>query len=120
MTLAPPSCYGCSSTTTTSGSGGSHGNDTGAAAATTTSGGGALGRIDRNLLMVFTCGRCETRAAKAFSRRSYEHGIVLVRCPGCQSTHLIADNLGWFGGGKTNVEKLLQSKGGQGREGAPW
>lgn len=49
--------------------------------------------------MLFTCGKCDTRAAKAFSRQSYETGVVIVECPGCSSRHLIADHLGWFGQG---------------------
>ena len=58
------------------------------------------GHVDmqqRQLLMVFTCTRCDTRAAKAFSRTSYERGVVIVECPGCSNRHLIADHLGWFG-----------------------
>jgi hypothetical protein len=34
---------------------------------------------------------------KAFTRQAYEAGLVLITCPGCQSMHLIADHLGWFG-----------------------
>ena len=49
------------------------------------------------LLMLFTCSKCNTRAAKAFSKQSYEQGVVIVECPGCSSRHLIADHLGWFG-----------------------
>lgn len=47
--------------------------------------------------MVFTCSKCNTRAAKAFSKKSYQEGVVIVDCPGCHSKHLIADHLGWFG-----------------------
>jgi protein import protein ZIM17 len=47
--------------------------------------------------MMFTCGRCDTRAVKGFSRQAYENGVVIVRCPGCQSQHLVADRYGWFG-----------------------
>lgn len=39
---------------------------------------------DRNLAMAFTCGKCDTRSVKTFSRHSYEHGIVLVSAV-CQS-----------------------------------
>lgn len=62
------------------------------------------------LHMVFTCARCGTRAAKAFTKHAYEHGVVVVTCPGCQGRHVIADNLGWFGEEK-NVEEILRAKG---------
>jgi hypothetical protein len=60
--------------------------------------------------MVFTCTACNTRAVKSFSRHAYEKGVVIVTCPGCQSKHLIADNLGWFGD-NTTVEQILEEKG---------
>lgn len=60
--------------------------------------------------MVFTCAKCDTRAAKAFSKASYERGVVIVECPGCQSKHLIADHLGYFGK-KGTVEEFAQEKG---------
>lgn len=36
---------------------------------------------------------------------------MLVRCPGCQSLHLIADNLGWFDDEKVNIETIMQEQG---------
>ena len=50
-----------------------------------------------DLLMLYTCGTCDARSAKAFSRRSYERGVVIVDCGSCGARHLIADHLGWFG-----------------------
>mmetsp|Transcript_30100 Transcript_30100/g.84982 ORF Transcript_30100/g.84982 Transcript_30100/m.84982 type:complete len:185 (-) Transcript_30100:448-1002(-) len=64
----------------------------------------------RDLMMVFTCKVCETRAVKSMSRHSYEKGVVLVRCPGCQNLHLIADHLGWFGEPGT-LEDFLAEQG---------
>lgn len=39
--------------------------------------------------------------------QAYEKGVVLVKCPGCQNYHLIADHLGWFEDSSWTVEKLL-------------
>lgn len=51
----------------------------------------------KDLYMMFTCAKCETRAARGFSRQAYENGVVIVTCPGCQVKHVIADRMGWFG-----------------------
>ncbi|PNW80911.1 hypothetical protein CHLRE_07g334851v5 [Chlamydomonas reinhardtii] len=56
-----------------------------------------LAAIQPRIMMVFTCTKCDTRSTKAFSKQSYQNGVVLVRCPGCQKLHLVADHLGWFG-----------------------
>lgn len=51
------------------------------------------------------------------SKASYTKGVVLVRCPGCQNLHLMADNLGWFGK-PGSVETFLAERGDQVRKGA--
>jgi hypothetical protein len=71
---------------------------------------GHLDFSKRQLLMVFTCAKCEVRAAKAFSHVAYTSGVVLVQCPGCGGRHLIADHLGWFGS-KGNIEDFAKEKG---------
>ncbi|KNC49184.1 inositol 5-phosphatase [Thecamonas trahens ATCC 50062] len=78
--------------------------------------GGAVDDPDGTLMMVFTCDVCETRSAKTFSRHAYHHGVVLVRCDGCQSHHLVADNLGWTDAGGSGappgtLEAILKAKG---------
>lgn len=59
--------------------------------------GAALGHIEGTLHMVYTCRVCSSRSAKQFSKQAYHYGVVIVKCPGCGSLHLVADNLGWFG-----------------------
>jgi hypothetical protein len=40
------------------------------------------GASQPRLAIAFTCGVCSTRNHKMFSRRSYEHGVVIIRCDG--------------------------------------
>lgn len=61
--------------------------------------------------MAFTCGKCETKQARTFSKDSYDRGVVLLRCGGCNNLHLIADNLGWFKDQKTNIQDIMREKG---------
>ena len=64
----------------------------------------------KELYMVFTCGRCNTRAVKGFSKQAFEQGVVLVDCPGCNARHLVADRMGWFGE-KGDVASFLAERG---------
>ncbi len=60
---------------------------------------------------MYTCGVCENKAARSFSKKAYHEGVVLIRCESCDSLHLIADNLGWFEDNPVNVEDLMKRKG---------
>jgi protein import protein ZIM17 len=65
----------------------------------------------RKLAIVFTCTVCDTRSAKQFTEQAYTNGVVLVRCPGCENLHLIADRLGYFQEENWDLESLVQQKG---------
>ncbi|XP_058098655.1 uncharacterized protein LOC131243357 isoform X2 [Magnolia sinica] len=70
-----------------------------------------------DLAMVFTCKVCETRSVKTVCRESYEKGVVVVRCGGCNNLHLIADRLGWFGEPGC-IEELLAARGEEVKKGS--
>lgn len=53
-------------------------------------------KSERRMIIGFTCKKCSHRTHRTMSHHAYTHGIVLIECSGCQSRHLIADNLGWF------------------------
>ena len=61
--------------------------------------------------MIYTCKVCNTRSAKKISKHGYHHGCVLVRCPGCQNLHLIADNMGIFEDKGWNIQDYLAQHG---------
>lgn len=60
---------------------------------------------------MFTCTKCDNRTTRMFTKHSYHHGVVLIRCECCEGVHLIADNLGWFDDGISNIEQFLKFKG---------
>jgi len=55
-------------------------------------------------VIMFTCGVCDTRMTRKFTKKSYHEGVVIIRCESCDSNHLISDNLGWFEDDPVNIE----------------
>ncbi|KAJ9175513.1 hypothetical protein P3X46_014061 [Hevea brasiliensis] len=70
-----------------------------------------------DLAMIFTCKVCETRSVKTVCRESYEKGVVVARCSGCNNLHLIADRLGWFGE-PGSIEDFLAARGEEVKKGS--
>ncbi|KAG5417923.1 DNLZ [Candida metapsilosis] len=63
------------------------------------------------LLIEFTCNVCDERSAHNMSKQAYEHGTVLIQCPGCKSRHLIADHLGFIRDENFNLKDYIESQG---------
>ncbi|OMJ11806.1 DNL-type zinc finger protein [Smittium culicis] len=67
--------------------------------------------VNDRFLVGFTCKVCNCRQYKTVSKRAYNHGVVLIKCDGCQNRHLFADNLGWFRDSKLTIEDLMKEQG---------
>jgi hypothetical protein len=52
----------------------------------------------RQFQLQYTCKVCESRNQHTVSRIAYRQGVVIARCKGCDTQHLIADHLGFTGG----------------------
>ncbi|XP_042018128.1 uncharacterized protein C24H6.02c-like [Salvia splendens] len=70
-----------------------------------------------DLVMMFTCKVCDTRNLRTACRESYDKGVVVARCNGCDNLHLIADRLGWFGE-PSSVEEFLAARGEEVKKGS--
>lgn len=73
-------------------------------------GGSGIGTKHGDMLAAFTCGRCDHRTVKRFSKHAYTKGIVIVECPSCHVKHLLADHLGWLEDKSWTIEDLLKER----------
>ena len=75
-------------------------------------GGGVLGTKAREAyLFVYTCKVCGNRSERKISKRAYHHGVVLVKCTGCDKNHLVADNLKWFDDEPISIVDIMRAQG---------
>jgi len=61
--------------------------------------------------MQFTCNICDHRNVHSISRHAYTKGTVIVTCPSCNTTHLVADNLNWIEDDFKNLEEFMAKRG---------
>lgn len=74
-------------------------------------GGPGIGPKTADMVAAFTCGKCDYRMVKKFSKHAYTKGIVIIECPNCNIKHLLADNLGWMEDTAINIEEILRERG---------
>jgi hypothetical protein len=73
--------------------------------------------VAKKFELQYTCNVCETRNCHRVSRLAYRQGVVIARCKGCDSQHLIADHLGWtdykggFEGDINDIEEFFATQG---------
>lgn len=59
----------------------------------------------------FTCNVCEGPNSHSISYHAYTKGTVVVTCPGCQTSHLIADHLNWIEDDFRSLEEYMARRG---------
>ncbi|KAK9327678.1 DNL zinc finger-domain-containing protein [Lipomyces starkeyi] len=67
--------------------------------------------------ITLTCKVCKNRSSHFMSHQAYHQGTVLVKCPGCNNRHLIADHLKIFSDTRITVEDIIAKDGGVIRKG---
>ncbi|KAK9323314.1 DNL zinc finger-domain-containing protein [Lipomyces orientalis] len=68
--------------------------------------------IDRPTYNItLTCKVCKNRSSHFMSHQAYHHGTVLVKCPGCNNRHLIADHLKIFSDTRITLEDIIAKDG---------
>lgn len=69
-------------------------------------------KVDQPQIMIaFTCKKCDTRSSHVMSKQAYTGGTVLITCPGCHNRHLIADHLKIFNDDKITIEDIMRARG---------
>ncbi|KAL3240064.1 Zim17p [Nakaseomyces bracarensis] len=69
-------------------------------------------KVDQPQIMIaFTCKKCDTRSSHVMSKQAYTGGTVLITCPGCHNRHLIADHLKIFNDDKITIEDIMRTRG---------
>lgn len=63
------------------------------------------------LMLAFTCKKCNDRSSHLISKQAYQGGTVLVQCPHCKNRHLIADHLKIFNDKSITIEDILALQG---------
>lgn len=69
-------------------------------------------KMDKPMLMLaFTCKKCDTRSSHVMSKQAYQHGTILVQCPGCKFRHLVSDHLKIFSDHRIKLEDIMKAQG---------
>jgi len=68
--------------------------------------------VSSKFQLQYTCKVCDTRNHHLVSRIAYTEGVVIATCKGCNSKHMIADNLGsGCLDGDANIEAYFKARG---------
>ena len=73
----------------------------------------ARGGVTEKMLIIYTCKTCGTRNSQEISKIAYKEGIVVSKCSGCKTSHLVADNTGKLDMAEygKKIDTYLESKG---------